>query len=164
MSEYNIHGLPQDMINRYQYTGLIPQHQNAVLKNIIGTRKVFLGGTVNDSTWRERLIEKLKIRYFNPVVPDWNEEAFQRELEEKEECDYLLIVITPLMTGVFSIAEVVDCSNKHPEKAVFCYLKEDAGKTFDKGQMMSLDRVGEMVEANGGKWVRDFEQLPDVLI
>ena len=162
MSEYNIHGLPQDMINRY--SGLIPQHTNAVLKNITGMRKVFLGGTVNDSTWRERLIEKLKIRYFDPVVPDWYEEAFQRELEEKEECDYLLIVITPLMTGVFSIAEIVDCSNKHPEKAVFCYLKEDDGKTFDKGQIMSLDRVGEMVEANGGKWVRDFDQLPDVLI
>ena len=84
MSEYNIHGLPQDMINRYQYSGLIPQHQNAVLKNIIGTRKVFLAGTMNESTWRERLIERLKIRYFNPEVPDWNEEAFQRELEEKE--------------------------------------------------------------------------------
>ena len=164
MSEYNIHGLPQDMINRFRYSGLIPQHTNAILKNITGMRKVFLGGTVNNSTWRERLIEKLKIRYFDPVVPDWNEEAFQRELEEKEECDYLLIVITPLMTGVFSIAEIVDCSNKHPEKAVFCYLKEDDGKKFDKGQIMSLDKVGEMVEANGGKWVRDFDQLPDVLI
>ena len=88
----------------------------------------------------------------------------ERELEEKEDCDYLLTVVTPLMTGVFSIAEVIDCSNKHPEKAVFCYLKEDGGKVFDKGQMMSLDRVGEMVEANGGKWVKDFDQLPDILI
>ena len=153
---------PNYMKNRLY--GLIPQHTSVLGKIINSQHKVFLAGTTNDSTWRERLIEKLKIRYFNPVVPDWNEEAFQRELEEKEECDYILTVVTPLMTGVFSIAEIVDCSNKNPEKAVFCYLKEDAGKVFDKGQMMSLDRVGEMVEKNGGKFVRDFDQLPDVLI
>ena len=33
-------------------------------------RKVFLGGTCNESTWRDELIKKLKIDYFNPVVDD----------------------------------------------------------------------------------------------
>ena len=30
--------------------------------------KVFLGGTCNNSTWRDELIPQLKIDYFNPVV------------------------------------------------------------------------------------------------
>ena len=36
--------------------------------------KVFLGGTCNESTWRNRIIPMLAIDYFNPVVDDWNEE------------------------------------------------------------------------------------------
>ena len=38
-------------------------------------KKVFLGGTTNDSNWRDLLIKKIKIDYFNPVVKDWNESA-----------------------------------------------------------------------------------------
>ena len=68
--------------------------------------KVFLGGTCNESAWRDKLIKKLKIDYFNPVVDDWNEEAFQRELIEKEECDFLLFVITPKMTGVTFASDI----------------------------------------------------------
>ena len=34
--------------------------------------KVFLGGTCNESKWRDDLIKLLKIDYFNPVVKDWN--------------------------------------------------------------------------------------------
>ncbi len=33
-------------------------------------KKVFLGGTCNGSLWRDALIKKLNIDYFNPVVPD----------------------------------------------------------------------------------------------
>ena len=68
--------------------------------------KVFLGGTCNESTWRDELIKKLKIDYFNPVVDDWTEECYKEELRQREICDYCLYVITPKMTGVYSIAEV----------------------------------------------------------
>lgn len=37
--------------------------------------KIFLGGTCNESTWRDRVIKKLKIDYFNPVVEDWTPEC-----------------------------------------------------------------------------------------
>ncbi len=37
--------------------------------------KVFLGGTCNESTWRDRVIKDLKIDYFNPVVEDWTPEC-----------------------------------------------------------------------------------------
>ena len=127
-------------------------------------KKVFLGGTCNESTWRDRLIEMLEIDYFNPVVEDWTEECYLEELRQREICDYCLYVITPRMTGVYSIAEVVDDSNKRPEKTIFCVLTADSSDTggliiFDIVQLKSLDKVGVMVEKNGGKY---FTTLRDV--
>ena len=52
------------------------------------SKKVFLGGTANGSKWREILKPMLRIDYFDPVVPHWNDEARCRELKEREECDY----------------------------------------------------------------------------
>lgn len=132
-------------------------------------KKVFLGGTCNESQWRENLIPLLRIDYFNPVVKDWTEECMVEEQREKEICDFCLYVITPLMTGVYSIAEVIDDSNKRPNKTIFCFLNTDfvnavneygiIRKTFDYGQIKSLDQVGKMVERNGGKY---FRSLTDV--
>ena len=107
---------------------------------------------------REGLIEKLNIDYFNPVVPDWTEEAYKKELEERKTCDFVLYVITPKMTGVYSIAEVIDDSNKRPEKTVFSFLLSDDGKKFDKGQIKSLMNVGKMVRSNGGKWLDSLDK------
>ena len=131
-------------------------------------KKVFLGGTCNESTWRDRLIEMLEIDYFNPVVDDWTEECYQEELRQREICDYCLYVITPRMKGVYSIAEVVDDSNKRPEKTIFCLLTadvDDTGKVimFNPGQLRSLDRVGRMVEKNGGKYFRELRDVAEFL-
>lgn len=131
-------------------------------------KKVFLGGTCNESTWRDKLIEMLEIDYFNPVVDDWTEECYQEELRQREICDYCLYVITPRMTGVYSIAEVVDDSNKRPEKTVFCVLPVDVSdvgnvKMFNPGQLRSLDRVGRMVEKNGGKYFRELRDVAEFL-
>lgn len=113
--------------------------------------KVFLGGTCNESTWRDDLIENLKIDYFNPVVPDWTPECMAEEIKQRETCDFVLYTITPKMTGVYSIAEVIDDSNKRPEKTLFCLLDEDDGEHFTAGQWRSLKQVLEMVKRNGGR-------------
>lgn len=126
-------------------------------------KRVFLGGTCNESKWRYDLIEILKIDYFDPVVDDWDEECYQEELIQRGICDYCLYVITPKMTGVYSIAEVVDDSNKRPKKTIFCYLKEDEEYMFTKGQLKSLDRVGVMVERNGGKYFKSLEEVAEFL-
>lgn len=122
--------------------------------------KVFLGGTCNESTWREDLIKLLKIDYFNPVVEDWTPACMEEEIKQRDKCDYCLYVITPKMTGVYSIAEVVDDSNKRPKRTVFCFLTKDllngCGLRFSEGQIKSLEQVGEMVTRNGGLW---FESL-----
>jgi hypothetical protein len=126
-------------------------------------KKVFLGGTTNNSDWRDKLVKDLKIDSFNPVVKDWNEEAQKREIQERKNCDFVLYVITPKMEGVYSIAEVIDDSNKRPEKTIFTYLTEDDGKEFTKHQIKSLDMVGKMVKENGGKWFKSLNEIADYL-
>ena len=122
-------------------------------------KKVFLGGTWNKSQWRTALIPMLHIDFFNPVVDDWTPECQTEEIKQRETCDYCLYVITPKMTGVYSVAEVVDDSNKQPEKTLFVLLSQDDGRRFDEPQIKSLLSVMKMVSDNGGKV---FDSLYDV--
>jgi len=125
-------------------------------------KRIFLGGTCNGSDWRETLISKLdssKVSWFNPVVDDWTEDDMKKEIEEREKCDICLYFITPKMTGVYSIAEVVEDSIKRPDKTVFGYTGFDNLNSFDIHQLKSLKQVGTMVIRNGGV---AFESLDEV--
>ena len=126
-------------------------------------RKVFLGGTINGSKWRDLIIPHFKIDYFNPVVAEWSDEAYKQELKERENCDYCLYVLTPKMTGVYAIAEVVDDSNKRPEKTIFCILVQDEKEEFDEFQVKSLIAVGKMIRKNGARWFASLEEVIDFL-
>lgn len=106
---------------------------------------------------------KLKIDYFNPVVEIWDDEARLREDHEKEICDWLLFVITPMMAGVYSIAEVVDLSNKSPEKTVLCILDEDGGETWSECQKTSLNQVKKLVRANGAMVLNNLDEVETYL-
>jgi hypothetical protein len=129
--------------------------------------KVFLGGTCNGSKWRDKLIPLLTIDvdYFNPVVEDWTPECQAEEYRQKEICDIHLYVITPKMTGVFSIAELIDSSNKNPKGTVFMILSKDENDEFTSGQLKSLHAVSDMAgNKNGAKGFFDsFEELADYL-
>ena len=120
--------------------------------------KVFLGGTCNNSSWREELIPQLEIEYYNPVVEDWTPECMEEEIKQRKEADYCLFVITSEMTGVYSIAEVIDDSNKKPRQTVFAFVKDG----FTEAQIKSLVQVGRMVTGNGGRWI-DFENVAPFL-
>ena len=117
--------------------------------------KVFLGGTCSGYKWRDKLIPMLSCDYYNPIVKNWQEEDRLREVKEREEADYVLYVITSGMKGFYSIAEVVDDSNKRPEKTLFCML----GKFWDKQVYHSLCAVRNLVKSNG---VMVFEDLSDI--
>lgn len=121
--------------------------------------KVFLGGTVNGSQWRTGVKERLNIDFFDPVVEDWNDAAYARELTERQLCDYLLYVLTPKMTGYYAIAEVTDDSCKHPDRTLYCFLKEDAGTTFTTEQVKELEFLGETVVQNGGRWLKTIDDV-----
>lgn len=155
--------------------------------------KVFLGGTCAETVWREKLIPMLSIDYFNPVVENWTEECMAEEIVQRETCDYCLYVITPSMQGVYSIAEVIDDSNKRPERTIFCVLDSEVpiitkvpnpmcytGSpdirmfidkinyphdkiSFSIAEMKSLNQVGNMVERNGGKYFKSLEQVAEYI-
>ena len=119
--------------------------------------KVFLGGTCNESNWRNRIITMLAIDFFNPVVEDWTPDCMAEEIRQRETCDIVLYAITPKMTGTYSIAEVVDDSNKRPKRTVFVRLREDGKERFNDGQWKSLGAVAQMVERNGATIFTDLK-------
>ena len=113
--------------------------------------KIFLGGTCNNSTWRDWVIpelDRLQIPYFNPVVEDWTPECQAEEERRKEECCIHLYVITPEMTGVFSIAEAVDSAWQSGKHCLF-YVVQDRLR-FSKGQLRSLRAVEDLIIKRGG--------------
>ena len=128
-------------------------HQGTRERKNAMSKRVFLGGTCNESTWRNRMMGYLcdeGMEYFNPVVDDWDDNAMANELRERETCDFCLYVITPVSDSVFSIAEVVDDSNKRPEKTVFVLLRDDGKEKFTPQQWKHLGQVAKMVKRNGG--------------
>lgn len=111
---------------------------------------VFLGGTTAfkdpSHDWRKYVIDRLKpsVKYFNPVVSDWNE--YQQRVEERAKTNsvYKLYVITPQMAGVYSIAELVHDSIRVGDSTLICALAEYDGKRFTESQLRSLDATLEM--------------------
>jgi len=120
---------------------------------------LFLGGTVNKSTWRSELIPLLEyenIAYFNPVVPDWDDESFERELFIKSLPSTVeLYVISKEMSGPYSVAEAVESSNKKPEKTIFYFIPE--GMSSD--QINSLRAVEKIVEENKAYIAKSFYEI-----
>ena len=109
--------------------------------------KVFLGGTCNNTAWRNDLIKTLQVDYFNPVVDDWTAECQAIEESEKDAtCNIHLYVITSDMIGVFSIAEAIESAMTHGKQTILHIIPDG----FDMGQLKSLEAVCGMVIKNGG--------------
>lgn len=123
---------------------------------------VFLGGTCNNSTWREELMPQLDttmVDAFNPVVEDWNEQAQAIEDMHKESDDLCLYTLTPEMTGHYSIFELGLDLGRRPERTVFCFLAERREHTFNPQQIKGFVKMQKDVIANGGQ---AFDNLGDV--
>lgn len=107
--------------------------------------KVFLGGTCSGYNWRNDLIPMLKCDYFNPIVKNWSEDDRLKEVRERQTSDFVLYVITCGIKGLYSVAEVVDDSNKRPEKTILCVLRDGMNKQMSH----SLKAVENLVKSNG---------------
>jgi hypothetical protein len=108
--------------------------------------KVFLGGTCNNSTWRDELIPLLTIDYFNPVVEDWTPELKAIEDEQKRIfCNIHLYVITKEMTGVYSVAEIIDSAWDMTKE---CYV-QIMPEGFNEKQLKSLEAVANLAHDRG---------------
>lgn len=118
--------------------------------------KVFLGGTCAGRKWRDEIIPQLTCDYYNPIVKNWSEADRLREVRERQIADIVLYTITSSMAGVYSIAEMIDDSNKRPNKTVICILYDG----FDKKMAHSLKAVANLARENGAKV---FDNLDDVV-
>ena len=121
--------------------------------------KVFLGGTCSGWNWRKPLEDMLNCTYYNPIVKNWSEADRLREVHERETADYVLYGITNGIKGVYSIAEVVDDSNKRPNRTLFVNLYTPNDKRYTKQMSHSLTAVENLLKANG---VKCFTTLEDV--
>lgn len=131
---------------------------------MINKMRVFLGGTCNDSTWREELIpllEERDVEYFNPVVDDWTEEC--QKIEDDVKANPLtvnLFVITSQMTGVYSIAEMVDSVHVKSYATIVLVLSDG----FDDGQLKSLKAVTNIIEKRGGMVAKTLTHAANLLL
>jgi hypothetical protein len=126
----------------------------------INIMKVFLGGTCSGYRWRDKLIPMLKCDYYNPIVKNWSESDRLREVHERETSNIVLYTITSGIKGVYSIAEVVDDSNKRKDKVIFCNLyREEDGMQMYK----SLVAVENLIKANGCKVFHDLESVANYI-
>lgn len=122
---------------------------------------VFLGGTTNESIWRNIFIEEIKkvapnIKCFNPVVDNWTPECIELENFIKATSKHHVYVITPLMIGVYSIAEAIE-SAMNNKLTYFVVLETDPtnpDRKFSEQMLYSLDAVGEMVKSHFGNYYR----------
>lgn len=125
--------------------------------------KVFLGGTCTGWKWRDKLQPLLKCDYYNPIVKNWSEEDRLREVHERETSDYVLYGITNDIKGVYSIAEIVDDSNKRPEKTLFLNLYQEDERKSTKQMSRSLKAVEKLLEENRAKCFDSIEDAAEFL-
>ena len=89
------------------------------------------------------------------VNNEWGEEDRLREVKERCTSDYVLYVITADIKGVYSIAELVDDSNKRPDETIFCVLD----KGMNSQMKRSLEAVKKIVAANGATVLASLEEI-----
>lgn len=135
--------------------------------------KWFLGGTCAGTIWRDELIPYLKknnIDYFNPVVDNWTPECQAIEEEEKNsKCNVHLYVLTPEMTGSYSVAEIVHSAHlaniygTSVDKVIVAIKNSDL---WEKHQIKSFDAVLKLVKniARDNAAVGFINDVSDILL
>ena len=107
---------------------------------------VFLGGTTNETTWREELIDMLTIDYFNPVVEDWTKECIVNEENAKLRARALLYVINPKQMGNYSIAEMTYSACMEKDKHIlYMFQLTDEGEEYNESQIKSNYAIIELL-------------------
>lgn len=115
-------------------------------------RFVFLGGTTNKTSWRDKLIPMLTVGYFNPIVPDWTPEDTQREHQAKATAPVSLYVVTPKQHGLYVGVEIgaasVSMLSQPNRKLVIVFLNDDDGVTFSEHQLASNVAIIDLLRSN----------------
>ncbi len=122
---------------------------------------VFLGGTTKDSTWRDKLIPKLTVSYFNPVVENWTEEHRQIEEQAKNTALIHVYVITPKHVGSYSFVEMcVSALTSSNKKTFIVFLNEDDGVVISEDRQHSHNATIKLLkETTNKETVQFFDNL-----
>lgn len=105
------------------------------------------------------MLDADKIDAFNPVVPNLTP-MFQKEEDfHRESDDICLYVITLEGVGFYNFVEVIDDSNKIPERTVLCVLESANGKVFEGLIKKCALKTMKLVSDNG---VVVFDNLKDL--
>lgn len=138
----------------------IAQESTDITETTNSDKFVFLGGTVNGSTWRDELIPLLTADYFNPVVENWTEEDVQRENQAKAKAAVMLYVITPKQHGFYVPVEAaVAAVTARDKQIVVVFLNEDDGEVFTEHQQASNLAIKDYI-AQFSTTVQFFNSLP----
>ncbi|MEK7641651.1 MAG: nucleoside 2-deoxyribosyltransferase domain-containing protein [Patescibacteria group bacterium] len=110
------------------------------------TKIVFLGGTCGNNNWRDGLIARLTARgvsadsLFNPVVPDWNEAAQQREDQAKKDAAFNLFYLgdpgqADNRCSFYSLLEATMGLYDHSERTVVVFDTTGMPKHVEKANI-----------------------------
>ncbi len=125
--------------------------------------KVFLAGVDNGSHWRENIISKLKIDFFDPNAESISDDTGRQCRIAHKSADYILYVITPKMNDCYIVSELIDETNKNPHKVLYYFAESEDDTSFSKHQVKSLVAVGKMVRTNGSQWFETFDEVVNFL-
>ena len=138
---------------------------------------VFLGGTTNDSTWRDIFIllmknRNRKIKCFNPVVDNWTTDCIRIENMVKWKAKYHVYVLTPKMSGVYSIAEMIESAHISSKKTIFFIKDEDKNIDeyndvelihWDPKMRNSLVAVSNLLKMHGAIQANSLEEIVKII-
>lgn len=117
--------------------------------------KIYLRNIGNKTDYRQ-VISKIITADF---VPSESPETIL-SAQEKQSCNFLVYILTPLFTDLYAIAELIDDAIKYPDKTLFCFEEDSSNdKKFSKHQIKSMNAVAKMVINNNAKHLENSEQL-----
>lgn len=117
--------------------------------------KIYLGGTRNNSIWRDELIpflERNKIEYFNPVV--------NSKEKEKDICNIHLYVITKEQNRVYDFVEAYESTCHNNKIVIFKIISKD----MPKKKLQDIKKVAELISYRGGIIVSSYHKLYDIIL
>jgi hypothetical protein len=136
---------------------------------------VFLGGTAGNSPWRNDFMQLVADRdpsligkFFDPVVPEWNDKVKRQEDEAKAKASFHLYHITNPHTpespaSHYSINEAIERSHTHPDSTIVVF---DSNAEYDDGHTKKQVNAAKQLIENNPRFsllLPDLESAADLL-
>lgn len=112
---------------------------------------VFLGGTCNGSTWRQKLIPQLNIAYYDPVVEQWTPADRDQEEVAKERASILVYMLSPKQDGRYNFVEAAVSAmkvtfRKGNQRVIIIMPDEDDDRITTEAQKKSNAAIRQLLE------------------